>query len=363
MTAARRFGSPGRDKRAPPGPWGHPLRLVVAAAALCLPLAPSFCQGWTGLSENSPAGPDRSRVVRQADFNFKMQRLRRKIRPGPTRTSEPKTRSTVEIVNAPHEPTEEELALNSYVDKIQLCEEVQEVSGLMSEMKEQGLPLAMDVWKASLGVCVNASAGEAARTFLQDMTKERQTPDHECYHLAMDAGMRDPGAPDDYVELLFNEMQMRGLMPTQDSYTKVIRSYILRDNEQLARRTFREATRKGLLTCWENRGLVLQLAGFPLDVATFILRVAVIDRANELAGRRKAGKTTMHVLTRPPGRTRVQTEGGLLEREVLDILRKEFGLKAKAEPSDFGRIRIRGSELERFGLERREQRQRQKVQQ
>eukprot|EP00439_Symbiodinium_sp_Y106_P054749 s502_g7.t1 len=92
------------------------------------------------------------------------------------------------------------------------------------------------------------------------MTKERQTPDHECYHLAMDAGIRDPGAPDDHTELLFNEMQMRGLMPTQDSYTKVIRSYILRDNEQLARRTFREATRKGLLTCWENRGLVLQLA-------------------------------------------------------------------------------------------------------
>eukprot|EP00439_Symbiodinium_sp_Y106_P073154 s502_g13.t1 len=85
MAAVQRFGSPGCGQRTPLSAWRHPLRLVVAAAALCLPLAPTFCQGWMGLAENSPVGCGRSRVVRQADFNFKMQRLRRKIRPGPTR--------------------------------------------------------------------------------------------------------------------------------------------------------------------------------------------------------------------------------------------------------------------------------------
>jgi len=250
-------------------------------------------------------------------------------------------------------PTEEELAVQRYVEKIVLSEEVGEARSLLGEMRSEGLPLVMDAWKAALGVCANASsASEPAMQLLEEMTKERLTPDHECYHFAMDAGIKDQGAGGNFVADLLKEMERRALMPTQESYTRVLRSHIQNGNERFARRIFREATRKGLLPCWQNRGLVLQLAEWPIDVATFILRVAVVDRARELGGRRKAGKTTMHVLTREAGVPKQKDEGGRLEREVLRILKEEYGLKARAEPSDFGRIRIRGSELERLGLER-----------
>ncbi|CAJ1389130.1 unnamed protein product [Effrenium voratum] len=164
--------------------------------------------------------------------------------------------------------------------------------------------------------------------------------------------------PIDHAESLFEEMKKRAMLPTQETYTKVLHSFILQENEKRARQVYRKAFREGMLNCYSNRGVNLAIYDYPIDVATFILRVAVIDRAGELVGR-KAGKTTMHVLTRKPGVPKYQD--AQLETMALSILRDEFGLKAKLEPSDFGRIRLRGSELERFGRERRGLPVRQKV--
>ncbi|CAJ1363343.1 unnamed protein product [Effrenium voratum] len=262
-----------------------------------------------------------------------------------------------------------ELAIDDYVARMMLCDEVAEARELMQEMKQKDLPLAMKVWHGALGVSANATDWQEAKKLLEEMEAEGLTPDHAAYHLAMDAGEGSGGkttwwsgfilgAPIDHAESLFEEMKKRAMLPTQETYTKVLHSFILQENEKRARQVYRKAFREGMLNCYSNRGVNLAIYDYPIDVATFILRVAVIDRAGELVGR-KAGKTTMHVLTRKPGVPKYQD--AQLETMALSILRDEFGLKAKLEPSDFGRIRLRGSELERFGRERRGLPVRQKV--
>lgn len=236
-----------------------------------------------------------------------------------------------------------------FLEKINLCEEAPEARKLLREMREKDLPPVMYAYHSALAVCANATAWQDAKELLQEMEKDRLTPDHTAYHFTMDAGRVPSGAPVDFAEGLFKEMQMRGMMPTSDSYTKVILAYLQQGNEKAAENFFREAVRQGLLQIWTNGGVFLQLYDYPTEVAVFILRLAISDRAKDLVGR-KAGKRTIHVLTRQPEMPRNLPGQGLLESTVMGVL-AEFGIKGRVEPSDFGRIRIRGEELERYGCE------------
>ena len=235
-----------------------------------------------------------------------------------------------------------------FLQKIDACEEVSDARQLLREMKEENL-LVVNAYHGVLSVCANATAWQEAKEVLKEMEQERLGPDHTSYHLAMDAAGRGSGAPSDFAEGLFKEMQMRGMMPTSDTYTKVIHSYLHQGNEKSAGDFYREAARQGLLQIWTNGGVFLQLYDFPTDVALFLLRLSIVDRANQLVGR-KAGKRTIHVLTKEPEMPANPPGQGLLESHVLGVL-KEYGIKGRVEPSDFGRVRIRGEELERFGCE------------
>ncbi|CAK9020732.1 unnamed protein product [Durusdinium trenchii] len=295
----------------PSQPW-----YVVVGALLACHCAVTFCQSLT------PTKPQSS-VARNAVHNFKRLRTLKKIRPGPV----PAERAWLPWTpgEEAREPTPEELAREEYLERMLQCEEVSCSRELLEEMQAKDLPPALENYHAALLVCANVTAWQEAKDFLQEMTHERVPPDHTAYHLAMDAAGKGSGAPIEFTEQLFNEMQSRAMVPTPETYTKVIHAYISRGNEKFARRFVREAFQRGLLQIWTNGGVFLQLYDFPTDVALFLLRLAIIDRARELVGR-KAGKRTIHVLTREPDMPRNTPGMGLSESAVKQVL-EEFGIK------------------------------------
>eukprot|EP00435_Cladocopium_sp_Y103_P001183 s1208_g1.t1 len=229
--------------------WGATLAVVVFQAQHW-----AFC----GLRSEDASMEQRS-VSRDASFNFQRLRKLKKTRPFPKPAGPPAWQPPK---RAPP-PTAEEVMTMEFLEKINLCEEASEARKLLREMREKDLPPVMYAYHGALAVCANATAWQDAKELLQEMEKDRLTPDHTAYHYTMDAGRRGSGAPVDFAESLFKEMQMRGMMPTSDSYTKVIHAYLEQGNEEAATTFFREAVRQGLLQIWTNGGVFLQLYAVP----------------------------------------------------------------------------------------------------
>lgn len=219
---------------------------------------------------------------------------------------------------------------------------------LLEKMKERRLPRGIDVWFHGYRACCAAGAWEEAEKVILAMASEdRLSPEHRFFHAALDGMYRGQASspPNEFAENLLQDMQMRGMSPTAVTYQKAVEAVMRAGNRSIADAFFETAEKRGLLTIWINKGVALRLFDMPKAMARIVLRYAVEQRAISLTGR-KAGKRGITILTEDPGGKKQAS----LEADVLRVLREQYKLKAK-NTAGFGRIDIRGEDLERLGHE------------
>ena len=116
-----------------------------------------------------------------------------------------------------------------------------------------------------------------------------------------------------------------------------------------ASEAYREAYASGLLQMGEGGPGVLDLHGFPVEVARLAVEAAVQDL---LAGRRPvpagAAPPALPRMVFITGRGRRSTDEALLRPMVLRVLREDFGLEGRVQPANPGRVVIRATQVRAF---------------
>lgn len=230
--------------------------------------------------------------------------------------------------------------------------EVPRAMSLLEEFKEDRFYLGPRHFLQALQACEVAGSYEDAGQLLKDMEKARKGPDHEAYHAAIAscAGQGEDAAR--YSLQLFDEMQQRGLMPNLVTYNRIITALVKNGFHDDAKDKFQDATRLGYMECFTNRARFLDVQDLTIEVAELVVRLAVEDRAKMMV-KRKAGKGGFYVLTGPANK-----RTALKQQAILRVLREEYGLKVRVDPAKFGRVIIRGTELQELGIEMMEEQER-----
>eukprot|EP00930_Biecheleria_cincta_P003214 TRINITY_DN104149_c0_g1_i1.p1 TRINITY_DN104149_c0_g1~~TRINITY_DN104149_c0_g1_i1.p1 ORF type:complete len:375 (-),score=55.88 TRINITY_DN104149_c0_g1_i1:53-1177(-) len=282
---------------------------------------------------------------------------RNKQKPGATRTWKPYKPPPVYVPAVPAPPSEKELEtaellleLRGVSDAVRTNSTADYTRALdiLEKMKARSLTRGLDAWYYAYRACVRAGAWEEAdKVILAMITEDRLTPEHRFFHAALDAMYRgqENSTPNAHAENLLQDMQRRGMVPTMETYTKAVEAVMRAGDRRRADSFFAKAEKRGLLTIWINRGVSLRLFDMPKMMARIVLKYAVEQRALSLTGR-KAGKRGITILTADPARGKKSS----LESDIMRILKEDYKLKAK-NTAGFGRIDIRGEDLERLGKE------------
>lgn len=215
---------------------------------------------------------------------------------------------------------------------------------LLNIMGSRGIRRTRHAWASATAACARAGRWEEAAGLLQAMGVANVPPDHIAYSNAIEA-CEEHGAYQHAARLLI-EMKQRGLPPNLDAYAKVLRLLVQGGRPQEAAALYQEANNQGLFSVWTNRARFLDLQELSAEVAEVVVRFAVEERAKAMVGG-KAGRGGFYVLTGPANK-----KTAFKQQAVLRVMREEFGLKVRVDPAKFGRMQVRGTELQRVGNER-----------
>lgn len=273
------------------------------------------------------------------------QAMSMKGRPGWRPTCIPLRRSKrAPQLREPSERDAERLAFEQAMEEYAEAGSWSRALQLLDLMESKSVSRTPHAWMSAATACAKSGCWAEALGLFQAMDKMRVLPDHAFYNTAIDA-CQEQGA---YIEAaqLLAEMRQRGLPPNSDTYIKVI-SMLARGGElQKAKALYEEANIQGLFTVWTNRARFLDLQELPVEVAEVAIRLAVEERAQATL-RGTAGKGGFYVLT---GAANKRT--AYKQQAVLRVMRDEYGLKVRVDPAKFGRMQVKGTELQRLGQER-----------
>lgn len=250
-------------------------------------------------------------------------------------------------VRQPREPSEanaERLAFEQAMEEYAEAGSWSRALQLLDLMDSKSVSRTPRAWMSAATACAKSGCWAEALGLFQAMDKVKVLPDHAFYNTAIDA-CQEQGAYIQAAQLLA-EMRQRGLPPNSDTYIKVISMLARGGQLQEAKALYDEANIQGLFTVWTNRARFLDLQDLPVEVAEVAIRSAVEERA-EATLRGTAGKGGFYVLT---GAANKRT--AYKQQAVLRVMRDEYGLKVRIDPAKFGRMQVRGTELQRLGQER-----------
>lgn len=222
--------------------------------------------------------------------------------------------------------------------------EVPRALSLLEELKEAGVETRKHFMLA-LQACATSGQYEDASGLLYQLEKARLGPDHDAYHYAIDACGIPGEEAGRYAFGLWDEMQKRGLGPNLVTYNRIITTLVRTGMLKEAEEKFNEAVNLGYMDLFTNRGRFLDVQDVSIEVAELAVRLAVLDRA-KMHAVRTAGKGGFYVLTGPANKNTA-----VKQQAILRVLKEEFGLKVRVDPAKFGRINIRGAQVQELGRE------------
>lgn len=309
-----------------------------AAAALALGLGPSL--GGLFVSRPSRPGAVESLVARRAQNKIRRASDRHGSRPTTERLHRKRYRATKKE-KPPTPQQRDQLAYEKALEECIGTKNYKRALNLLDLMAFRGLERRREAWTNAVKTCGKAGRPEEAQQLLRSMRGAGHTPDHHAYHCTVEA-CKLKGDPKTALSLL-REMREEGFPPNGPTYTQVITALVQGGYREEARDLYFEAQEQGMYHVWGKDHRFLDLQELNIPMARVAMRAAIEERSVV----QKAGRGGFYVLTGPANKRDAQKQAA-----ILSVIRSEFGLKVRVDPSKFGRVLIKGDQLKRLGLEK-----------
>eukprot|EP00418_Pyrodinium_bahamense_P032621 CAMPEP_0179152232 /NCGR_PEP_ID=MMETSP0796-20121207/73966_1 /TAXON_ID=73915 /ORGANISM="Pyrodinium bahamense, Strain pbaha01" /LENGTH=265 /DNA_ID=CAMNT_0020853421 /DNA_START=103 /DNA_END=896 /DNA_ORIENTATION=- len=214
---------------------------------------------------------------------------------------------------------------------------------LVEEMQGQVLQPDMVTYTAAISSCQEGHDWTESLWLFSTMSRSGCSPNLLTYNASISACERAQRW--EHALVLLAEMQRKGVMPSPGSHFAVLLALIGAQRMQMALEIYRGAVERGMLRPWHVRETgVLDLHGFPAEVAKLAVRAAVLDAVSlqaapgaGLTGVR-TGALTGSWLTFVTGWGKHGDGESVLRPAISQVLQEEFGLECHADHSNPGRV-------------------------